>query len=112
MAAFQRLSTWIFLIILLICWLIIRLDTLPATVNDHPADTSFNVSNTFTRLQRIAREPHSLGTAANDSVRDYILSACRSLGLDVSPFPCPRDQYRRHPPWHRARKKDPRHGSL
>jgi hypothetical protein len=87
MAAFQRLSTWIFLIILLICGLIIRLDVAPAAVNDHPADSSFNVSKAFTHLQRIAGEPHSLGTAANDSVRDYIVSACRSLGLDVTLLP-------------------------
>ena len=87
MAAFQRLSTWLFLTVLLICWLIIRLDTAPATVNDHPADTGFNVSNAFTHLQNIAREPHALGTTANDSVREYIVSACRSLGLEVTPLP-------------------------
>jgi hypothetical protein len=87
MAAFKRLSTWLFLAILLICWLVIRLDTTPATVGEHPADTAFSVSKAFTHLQNIAREPHSLGTSANDSVRNYILSACRSLGLDVIPLP-------------------------
>jgi hypothetical protein len=87
MVAFQRLSTWVFLLILLICWLVIRLDTAPATVNNHPADTAFNVSNALTHLQSITREPHSLGTAANDNVRNYLISTCRSLGLDVSPLP-------------------------
>jgi hypothetical protein len=88
MASFQRRSTRLFLTILLICWLLIRLDTAPANVNDHPADTGFNVSNAFTHLQNIAREPHALGTAANDSVRQYIVSACQSLGLEVvSPMP-------------------------
>jgi hypothetical protein len=87
MAAFQRRSTWLFLLILLICWLIIRLDVAPTAVKDHPADTAFHVSGALTHLQRITFEPHSLGTLANDSVRDYILSACRSLGLDVTPLP-------------------------
>jgi Peptidase family M28 len=84
MVPFKRVSTWLFLAILLICWLVIRLDTTPATVGEHPADTAFIVSKAFTHLQNIAREPHSLGTSANDSVRNYILSACRSLSLDVT----------------------------
>ncbi len=87
MAAFQRRSTWLFLLILLICWLVIRLDVAPTAANDHPADTAFHVSGALTHLQRITREPHSLGTVANDSVRDYILSTCRSLGLEVTPLP-------------------------
>jgi hypothetical protein len=87
MAAFQRLSTWLFLLLLLICWLVIRLDVTPAAVKDQPADTAFSVSNAFSNLKNIAREPHSLGTAANDTVRDYILSACKTLGLDVTPLP-------------------------
>ena len=87
MAAFQRRSTWLFLLILLVCWLVIRLDVAPTAANDHPADTAFQVSGALTHLQRITREPHSLGTVANDSVRDYILSACRALGLDVTPLP-------------------------
>jgi hypothetical protein len=87
MAAFQRQSTWLFVAILLICWLIIRLDIAPAAVNGHPADTAFHVTGALTHLQTITREPHSLGTAANDSVRNYILSTCRSLGLDVTPLP-------------------------
>ncbi|HEV3412516.1 MAG TPA: M28 family peptidase [Puia sp.] len=87
MAAFQRLSTWLFLLVLLICWLVIRLDVTPTKVNDHPADSAFHVSNALSHLQQITREPHSLGTAANDSVRNYIISSCRSIGLDVNPLP-------------------------
>jgi hypothetical protein len=87
MAAIQRLSTWLYIFVLLLCWFIIRLDVTPTAVKANPADTAFNVSNTFSHLTNIAREPHSLGSPANDTVRDYILSACKSLGLDVTPLP-------------------------
>jgi Peptidase family M28 len=87
MTAIQRLSPWLFLLVLLICWFVIRLDVTPTKVDDHPADTAFNVRNAFNHLNAIAHEPHSLGTAGNDSVREYILSACHSLGLDVTPLP-------------------------
>jgi hypothetical protein len=74
--------------------LVIRLDVTPAAVRaapaalaSTPADTAFNVSNAFSYLTNIAREPHSLGTAANDTVRDYIMTSCKALGLDVTPLP-------------------------
>lgn len=87
MAAIQRLSTWLYIFIILLCWFVIRLDVTPTAVRTTPADTAFNVSNAFSRLTNIAREPHSLGTAANDTVRDYLLSTCATLGLDVTPLP-------------------------
>ncbi len=87
MAIIQRLSTWLFLFLLLVCWFVIHLDVTPTAVKTHPADSSFNVTSAFPHLVHIAREPHSLGTAANDSVRDYILSSCAKLGLDVTSLP-------------------------
>src|ERR1700722_16940566 len=87
MAAIQRRSTWLFLLLGLICWFVIRLDVTPPAVETHPADTAFNVGNAFSRLKDIARQPHSLGTAANDTVREYIISTCQTLGLDVTPLP-------------------------
>ena len=87
MSAIQHRSTWLFLLLLLICWFVIRLDVTPPAVKAHPAGTAFNVGTAFSYLKDIAREPHSLGTAANDTVRDYIISACRTLGLDVTPLP-------------------------
>ena len=87
MPAIQRRSTWLFLIILLLSWGAIHLDVAPAAVDQNAADTAFHVSNAFTWLQPIAREPHPMGTAANDSVRNYIVSACRRLNLDVEQRP-------------------------
>jgi hypothetical protein len=87
MAAIQRLSTWLYILVLLLCWFVIRLDVTPAAVRANPADTAFNVSSAFSHLTNIAREPHSLGTAANDTVRDYIMTSCKALGLDVTPLP-------------------------
>ena len=87
MAVITRFSTWLFLFLLLLCWFVIRLDVTPTAVKTHPADSAFDVGNAVSHLRNIAREPHSLGTAANDTVRDYILSACAKLGLDVKPLP-------------------------
>jgi hypothetical protein len=87
MTAILRPSTWLFLLTLLTCWFVIRLDFAPSPVNDHPADSTFHVDNAVSRLQQIAHGPHSMGTAANDTVRAYIVAACRNLGLDVEERP-------------------------
>ena len=91
MAVFKNVSTWIFGFVLLLCYIVIRLDDTPAaaraTREETPADTTFRVSNALTSLKQIAREPHSLGTPANDRVRNYIESACKALGLDVREIP-------------------------
>jgi hypothetical protein len=87
MGVFKLTSTWLCLFILLLCWIVICLDITPTAVNDSPADTGFHVNNALAHLNEITREPHSLGTPANDRVRDYLDSACRSLGLEVRQLP-------------------------
>ncbi|HTR31299.1 MAG TPA: M28 family peptidase [Puia sp.] len=87
MTVIFRPSSWLFLLILFVCWFVIRLDFAPAPVNEHPADTNFHVNNVVSHLRQMARVPHSMGTAANDSVRAYIVAACRNLGLDVEERP-------------------------
>ena len=47
-----------------------------------PAD-QFSAGRAKVHLQQIAREPHPIGTAANDRVRDYLVEQLRSLGADV-----------------------------
>lgn len=49
-----------------------------------PADsppTAFSAKRAFAHVQRIARRPHPLGSAANDSVRKYLQRQLRKLGL-------------------------------
>jgi hypothetical protein len=87
MSPIRNLSTGLVLVVLFLCWIIIRIDVAPAAVNDNPVDSTFHVSNSIGYLQHIAREPHSLGTTANDRVRNYIDSACRGLGLEVREMP-------------------------
>lgn len=87
MTPLYRPSTWLFLLVLVLCWLVIRLDVTPPAVDRHPADTTFNVPNAISHLREITREPHSLGTAANDTVGNFIVSACTAIGLDVTVTP-------------------------
>jgi hypothetical protein len=41
----------------------------------------FSADRAFAHVERIAAEPHPIGTAANAAVRDYILAELAGLGL-------------------------------
>jgi hypothetical protein len=47
-----------------------------------PAD-QFSAGRAKAHLQQIAREPHSIGTAANQRVRDYLVEQLTALGAEV-----------------------------
>jgi acetylornithine deacetylase/succinyl-diaminopimelate desuccinylase-like protein len=48
---------------------------------DAPAGT-FSAARAFQQVQAIAPEPHPAGSAANDRVREHLLSTLRGLGLN------------------------------
>lgn len=83
----KRPATWLILAVFLLSCICLHFDFTPAAVNDQPAATGFSVKNAHTHLARIAAVPHSLGTAANDTVGSYLDSACRSMGLEVQELP-------------------------
>lgn len=45
-------------------------------------ETSFSAERAFKHVEQIAQRPHPMGSAANDSVRKYIVEQLKSLGLD------------------------------
>lgn len=47
---------------------------------DSPA-TAFSAKRAFAHVEKMAATPHPLGSAANDSVRHYLLTQLRDLGL-------------------------------
>ncbi len=48
-----------------------------------PAD-QFSTARAAVHLEQIAREPHSIGTAANHRVRDYLVEQLTALGAEVN----------------------------
>jgi len=53
--------------------------------NPKPADndpTAFSAERAFKYVQQIATRPHPLGSSANDSVRSYLLTQLRKMGLE------------------------------
>ncbi|MEU4239584.1 M28 family peptidase [Actinoplanes sp. NPDC026619] len=53
----------------------------PAARNASVPATEFSAARAFDQVKAIATEPHPVGSAAQDRVRDYLLSTLRGLGL-------------------------------
>lgn len=76
----QRLTLLLFLIFAV--WLSFYIMQ-PPTPNSETSDsTSFSAERAFIHIEQIAQQPHPLGSAANDSVRKYIIDELNKLGLD------------------------------
>ena len=54
----------------------------PAMVSASASANQFSAERAFKHLRFISREPHPTGSAANASVRDYIVNQLNSLGLE------------------------------
>src|SRR5690349_5889169 len=52
----------------------------PPAVRDAPA-AEFSARRAFQQVEAIATEPHPVGSAAQDRVRDHLVSVLRGLGL-------------------------------
>jgi hypothetical protein len=55
---------------------------LPPGVSTVPEVTAFSVAQAFVHVERVALEPHPIGTAENGRVRGYIVAQLRALGLE------------------------------
>ena len=53
----------------------------------------FSAKRAFEHIERIAREPHPIGTKANQDVREYLVAAIRRLGLEPETQPIPAPDY-------------------
>ncbi len=65
----------------LIAVLSVYLSSSTPPVNRTPPENAFSVTRAYRDLRQIAAFTHSIGTPENDSVREYILAACKQLGL-------------------------------
>ena len=52
----------------------------PTTAHDAPA-TGFSAARAYEHVEAIATEPHPVGSAAQDRVREYLLTTLRGFGL-------------------------------
>lgn len=65
----------------LVAVLSVYLSSSAPSVNKAPSEDAFSVARAYRDLRQIATFTHSIGTPENDSIRAYILGACKQLGL-------------------------------
>lgn len=75
----QRISLGIFLIFSV--WLGFYVIQPPEPKPESIRVTEFSADRAFKHVKQIARQPHPLGNAANDSVRRYIVEQLKELGV-------------------------------
>lgn len=76
----QRLTLFLFLIITV--WLGFYILQPPESQPEASDATSFSAERAFVHVQEIAKEPRPLGSAANDSARNYIMNKLSEMGLE------------------------------
>lgn len=76
----QRITLFIFLVFTV--WLSFYIIQPPDPKPTSSADTEFSADRAFEHVKEIAQKPHPLGSAANDSARQYIISELRTMGLE------------------------------
>ena len=77
----KSVSTFITFCILTVVIIISAIQVIP--VQPQNTDVNFSADRAFTYVQKIARMPHPTGSAAHDSVRDYIVSQARAMGYQT-----------------------------
>ena len=78
----RAISVFSLLALLVAGWVGLRdLDAPPALDSAAP-DDAFSAERAMAHVERIAAEPHPVGTAAHASAREYVVGELRRLGLD------------------------------
>lgn len=75
----QRLTLLVFLIFTV--WLSFYIIQPPQPKPASSSKTEFSAERAFKHVQQIAKVPHPVGSAANDSARNYIIDELQKLGL-------------------------------
>jgi hypothetical protein len=81
LAAWRGLVLWLLLIAT--AALAIHGLTPPRPLDESAPADQFSAARAKAHLQQIAREPHPVGTAANQRVRDYLVEQLTALGAEV-----------------------------
>lgn len=76
----QRLSSLLFAVFTV--WLSFFIIQPPEPVSETSDPASFSAERAFKYVEQIAQKPRPLGSAANDSVRNYLMDELDQLGLD------------------------------
>lgn len=79
-ASFLQRST-LFLFLVAIVWFSFNIIQPPEPRPAASPDTEFSAERAFSHVLNIAQKPHPIGSAANDSVRQYIIAELEKLGL-------------------------------
>jgi hypothetical protein len=77
----KSVSTFITFCVLIAVFFIAALQIRPTKVQN--TDVNFSADRAFTYIQKIAKTPHPTGSAAHDSVRNYIVSQARAMGYQT-----------------------------
>jgi hypothetical protein len=77
----KSVSTFITFCVLIAVFIISALQVIPIKVQN--TDINFSADRAFTYIQKIAKMPHPTGSAAHDSVRNYIVSQARAMGYQT-----------------------------
>jgi len=77
------ISCLYFLAILTTCIVSIFINTSPKLVDTSAPLNLFSAGRAYRHVKKISLEPHSMGTLAHKSVRKYIITECKKLGLET-----------------------------
>ncbi|WP_338790134.1 M28 family peptidase [Bernardetia sp. MNP-M8] len=77
----KSVSTFITFCVLTAVLIISAVQIIPVAPQN--TDVNFSADRAFTYVQRIAKTPHPTGSAAHDSVRNYIVSQARAMGYQT-----------------------------
>ena len=81
LSAWLRLALWV----LVIATAAVAIDGVapPRALDESAPPDQFSAGRAMAHVRQIAREPHSIGTAANRRVRDYLVEQLTALGAEV-----------------------------
>jgi len=77
----KSVSTFITFCVLIIVFILSVAQITPVAPQN--TDVNFSADRAFTYIQKIAKTPHPTGSAAHDSVRNYIVSQARAMGYQT-----------------------------
>ncbi len=78
----KSVSTFITFCVLTIVFILSAAQIVPVSPSQS-AEFNFSADRAFTYVQRVAKVPHPTGSAAHDSVRNYIVSQARAMGYQT-----------------------------
>lgn len=77
------LSGWLLLLFIALVAMVSLRPRLPAVKGETAPPEEFSAARALTHLREIARQPHPMGSAEHDRVRDYLLATLADLGVEA-----------------------------